>query len=119
MEHKLKKKDVLYEADLEERSFLESHLKELQLTFLVIPELSTDGIRLRMIKALAQLINWEENILDLEIDKDYTVNSRFATKRKLPRDVLVHFVRTTTMFWIATLNKIISAGLKKITGVVL
>lgn len=32
--------------------------------------------------------------MDLEVDKTYRLNSRFATMRKLPRDVLVHFVRT-------------------------
>lgn len=62
-----------------------------------------------MVKALAQLTNWEEKLMDTELDNAYRVNSRFATMRKLPSDVLVHFLRRTTrhfdlLKWIAILN---------------
>lgn len=64
LEHKSEKKDVQYEAELDETTLLELLkllpellLKQLQLRFRVVHELSREDIRSRMIKYLAHLIN--------------------------------------------------------------
>lgn len=59
--------------------------------FRAVPEVSDKNIREWIIKALAICFGLGEKVMDIEIDKIYRINSRFAWMRDIP--VLVQFVR--------------------------
>ncbi|XP_042317710.1 uncharacterized protein PF11_0207-like [Sceloporus undulatus] len=59
-----------------------------------LKESQGENLEKRIIKPLADFIKIEEEIMNLEIDKLFRVNSQQAKDKKLPRDVVICFVRT-------------------------
>nr|GEZ82414.1 hypothetical protein [Tanacetum cinerariifolium] len=74
----------------------EQERKQASLRFRAIPEQQGEDIRNRMLQILAQFLQIDQEELDLDLDKVYRINTRYAAIKKVPRDVLVHFVRQRT-----------------------
>lgn len=62
----------------------------------MIPEDSDENIREKAIKALSKFLEWDGDYIEAEIDKAYKIKTRCVKLRKVPKDVLVHFVMKKT-----------------------
>lgn len=87
-------KDMEYNLDA--IALVEMREKEFILRLRGVPEKSDENTREYIVSALAQYLQIEEEDLDSEIDKIFRVNSRYAREKKVPRDILIYFVRKVT-----------------------
>jgi len=93
-----KTEDVIkdMEDNLDRMALAELREKEYILRLRAVPEQEDEDTRGRMICELAKFLEREEQELDIEIDKIFRVNSRYARIKKVSRDILVYFVRKVT-----------------------
>jgi len=95
-----KTEDVIkdMEDNLDRMALAELREKEYILRLRAVPEQEDEDTRGRMICELAKFLEREEQELDIEIDKIFRVNSRYARIKKVSRDILVYFVRKVNRF---------------------
>lgn len=62
----------------------------------MILEDSDENISKKAIKALSNVLEWDGDYIEADIDKDYKIKTRCVKLRKVPRNVLMHFVMKKT-----------------------
>ncbi|XP_062828079.1 rootletin-like [Anolis carolinensis] len=97
MNNKLQRKVESIEArssrleKMQER--IETNESEYQLRLRNVHEEQKENIKSIISQLIARLMDCQEKEVDLQIDKVYRINTNFARKNKVARDVIVHFVR--------------------------
>ncbi|XP_042299833.1 uncharacterized protein LOC121917777 [Sceloporus undulatus] len=93
------KVDTLYKDQQEgQESILKLQLKQREncLKLRGLPENVNENLYTLLSPILAKFIGESETLFPWEIDRIYRINSRIAKTRRLPRDIMIYFVRKQT-----------------------
>ncbi|XP_061477683.1 uncharacterized protein LOC133382042 [Rhineura floridana] len=96
LENRIDIANVELEKNLDYFAVMEFRDKEYCLRFRAIPEETGEDIREKIVTVLAKSLEMNEDRMEFEIDTVYRINSRYATMKKIPRDVLVNFLKRKT-----------------------
>ncbi|XP_048363002.1 uncharacterized protein LOC125438599 [Sphaerodactylus townsendi] len=81
---------------LDQMALMDLKLKENQLRIRGCKEEGKEDVRKKLITALGEFLEIEEEDLDQDIEKIFRVNSRFARNNHTPRDIIIIFERKRT-----------------------
>ncbi|XP_042299887.1 A-kinase anchor protein 9-like [Sceloporus undulatus] len=96
LEEKTDKMDRARQRDLVPLALPEMRGNEVCLRFRAIPEQPNENIRGIIIEILTTFLQRQISEMDSEVGQVYRMNSSITTRKNLPRDVIVHFVRKQT-----------------------
>ncbi|XP_048348478.1 uncharacterized protein LOC125431645 [Sphaerodactylus townsendi] len=93
VEDKLETLKDQFTNQMDGMAMLELRQKETFLRIRGLPEEEKENLLERLLPMLSQIWNMEEGTAAREIDRLYRANSKIARDKKLPRDIVIKFVR--------------------------
>jgi len=90
------KLEIEKDNELDRLTLLEWKEKEYCLRLRGVAEKKEEEIRETVVQMLANLIDWEEERLEEDIERMFRVNSKYASTHQKPRDIAIEFSRKKT-----------------------
>jgi len=90
------KLEIEKDNELDRLTLLEWKEKEYCLRLRGVAEKKEEEIRETIVQMLANLIDWEEERLEEDIERMFRVNSKYASTHQKPRDIAIEFSRKKT-----------------------